>query len=142
MSSRVACDQGHWGGLCRDAAIEFSKQGNLGPCRQVTCQSPRRYIVSHYFANIAESHEHELEAVARLYTDQEANDEGYDPMLFLLRNRRSGQKLVWPFYWGKDRNGRWHVGQFPPLVALDDLKKMIAILEDAAINSHSKDFSK
>jgi hypothetical protein len=38
---------------------------------------------------------------------------------------------VWPFYWGRNKKGRWHVGQFPPMLTLAEWKKMFAELEAA-----------
>jgi hypothetical protein len=46
-----------------------------------------------------------LKRVARLYSDREAEKWRYDPMLFLLVNRKTRRREVWPFYWGKDRSG-------------------------------------
>ena len=129
MSSWVVCDRGHRGGRCRDAAIEFSKRGSLEVCRRTDCDAPRRYLVSHSYANVDQAHEYELEKVARLYSDNDADGEGYDPMIFLLRHRQTGERMVWPFYWGKDRSGRWRVGQFPPLLSIGDIKKLIQSLE-------------
>jgi len=125
MSSRVICDNGHLGGYCRDAAIQLARRGALEPCHRSNCNVPRRYIVRQTYANSGETHEYELEKVVRLYSDNEADSEGYDPMLFLLRHRKKGHKVLWLFYWGKDRSGRWRVGQFPPLLSVKSLKYLM-----------------
>ncbi len=127
MPSWVACDNGHQGWYCRNTAIELSKNGKLEPC--VNCGASRRYIVSQTYANIDETHEYELEKVARLYSDEDAEEGGYDPMIFLLRQRKTGEKAVWPFYWGKDRKGHWRVGQFPPLFSVGEMEKLLQFFE-------------
>ena len=127
MPSRVVCDKGHGGGRCREAAIEMAKLGRLQECER--CGQPRRYFVRQTYANYETTVEHEVERVARLFSDSEAEDSRYDPMLFLMRNRDTNEQSVWPFYWGIDRNGRWRVGQFPPLLSVEELKKMIQSLE-------------
>lgn len=129
MPSVVMCDRGHRGGLCRDAAIELSRGGSLAACSRTGCDAPRRYIVRQFYANLGEWHEWEVERVARLSNDKDASEEGYDPMIFLLRHRKTGEKVVWPFYWGLDRSGRWRVGQFPPILSLEHLKRLIQALE-------------
>jgi hypothetical protein len=126
MPSWVACDNGHWGGYCRHAAIELSKNGNLQPCEN--CGAQRHYFVSQTYANIDETHEYELVRVARLYSDEDSEKSGYDPMIFLLLHKETGEKAIWPFYWGKDRKGRWRVGQFPPLFSVGEMEKLLQSL--------------
>jgi hypothetical protein len=81
--------------------------------------------VTQYYANIDEEHEHEVVEVIRLRTGEDAEEEGYDPMIFLLRHREKGTHSVWPFYWGRDRKGRWRVGQFPPILEVNELKEAL-----------------
>jgi hypothetical protein len=85
--------------------------------------------VSHTYANSEETHEYELEKVARLYSDEEAEENQYDPMVFLLREKETGEKAIWPFFWAKDRNGHWRVGQFSPLFSVLDLEELLRSLQ-------------
>src|SRR2546422_10771006 len=98
MPSRIVCDQGHGAGLCRTAAITLSERGSLGLCREPNCNAPVRYIVSQHYVNIDEEHEHEVVKVIRLRSADDANEEGNDPMIFLLQHRETGRRMVWPFY--------------------------------------------
>lgn len=125
MPSRVICDSGHAGGLCRPAATRLSEQGSLGSCRQPSCNAPVRYLVTQHYANLDEEHEHEVVKVIRLRTPSDVEEEGYDPMIFLLQHRETGKRVVWPFYWGRDKKGKWRVGQFPPLLGLDEMREAL-----------------
>ena len=128
MPSRVACDSGHYGGRCREAAIEISKHGSLSPCNR--CGKPRHYVVNQYYPRIEETHEYVVEKVVRIYSPEDA-EEGYDPMVFSMRHRKLGHIAVWPFYWVKDKKGRWRVGQFPPILDLEEYKRAIKELEES-----------
>jgi hypothetical protein len=67
-----------------------------------------------------------LKRAVRLETAQE---EGYDPFLFLLENADDPNDVkVWPFYWIKNKHGKWHVGQFPPLLSRDQLNSLLSQL--------------
>jgi len=45
-------------------------------------------------------------------------------MLFVLRRQDADERLIWLFYWTLNRHGGWHVGQFPPLLSLDEFKRL------------------
>ncbi len=126
MPSRVVCNAGHSGGLCQDAAIEISVNGHLGNC---ACGEQRRYLVSQHYPFYDVTREYELESVKRIHTDEQAEEEGYDPMVFVLRDRHDNNLLIWPFYWTKNRHQRWHVGQFPPLLPVEPLRQLLSELE-------------
>jgi len=124
MPSVVTCDQGHRS-LCREAAIELSERGCLSPCVVSGCGSPRRYLVRHFYSNVAEPGEWEVEHVARLPA-VEAEQCGYDPMLFLLRHIPTGHRAIWPFFWGLDSRGKWRV-QFSPILQVDDWNRLVSM---------------
>jgi hypothetical protein len=128
MPSWVACDEGHHGGRRREAAIEISQHGSLSPCSQ--CGKPRFYFVQQRYANTGETHEYVVEKVVRLRQPADVEEEGYDPMIFLMRHRQLGHTCVWPFYWGRDITRKWRVGQFPPLLTLEELKRSVQMLEE------------
>jgi len=129
MSSSVVCDKGHGRGLCRDAAIQISKKGKLGRCPQPGCGAQLRYLVKQQYPNVEEEYEYELVKVVRLKSDDQAEDDGFDPMLFKLVRRKSGESWLWPFYWGLNKNEKWHVGQFPPILRHTEFRKMIDEME-------------
>jgi hypothetical protein len=115
------------------AAIELSERGSLAPCS--VCGAARRYILSQYFPYLDVRCEFELEKVVRLRPDS-AEEEGYDPMLFLVRRHDTNDRLVWPFYWVKNRKGKWQVGQFPPLLTLEEARKGLDELVPHASGCH------
>jgi hypothetical protein len=127
VPSRVVCESGHYGGRRRDAAIELSQNGSLLTCSR--CGKPRHYFVSQFYPRYEETHEYELEKVVRIYSPEDAEAEGYDPMIFLLRHQKSGDKVLWPFYWVKDKRGKWGGGQFPPMLHVEEFKMAIKKLE-------------
>jgi len=73
--------------------------------------------------------EYEVLKVYARFSAVEAEKEGWDPMVFLMKDRNSGKRIVWPYYWTKDRNGKWANGQFPPLLSIGELKKVIKSFE-------------
>ena len=123
MPSLVTCEAGHYGGRCREAAIEISQNGALSPCKR--CGKPRYYVVSQHYPRMDETHNYVVERVSRIYKPEVAEDEGYDPMVFSMRHRTLGHLVIWPFYWIKDKKEKWRVGQFPPILKLEEYKKAI-----------------
>lgn len=123
MPSWVECENHHPGGRCRDAAIELATHHALARCSRKGCGAPRYYRLRQDYPGKGQV-EYILERVIRFYSEQRVEDEQYDPMAFLLRRCDNGQVAVWPFYWTVNRNGIWHVGQFPPLLNLEDITKL------------------
>ncbi len=126
MASQIVCDNGHrdYSG-CRKAARVISQNGVLKPCQR--CGSNRRYVVSHEYGKVTVHYE--VVKVFALRSPSQAEEEGYDPMVFLMKNLKSGEKIVWPYYWKKARNGKWANGQFPPLLSIEELKTVIKHLD-------------
>ena len=128
MGTRIVCDGGHRHyGTKREAAREISQHGKLERCSR--CGKNKRYIVSHYYPYDNVTAEYEVQRVYARFSATEADREGWDPMIFLMKDRNSGEKVVWPYYWTKDRNGKWANGQFPPLLSIGELKRVIQKFE-------------
>jgi hypothetical protein len=121
MPSEVICDNRHWGGRCLEAARKIARDGSLGACSR--CGIPIRYIMTHTYPNKG-TYKFELERVIRLYADEEAEREGYDPMLFFLRQLNGDEPRVQLFYWTKNKHNAWHVGQFPPLLSIEEFGRL------------------
>jgi hypothetical protein len=130
MPSKVECDKGHrYGRTCREAAIEIAQAAETGwpTCKRLGCGAPLRYVSKQKYPSSADKeYVYEVEKVIRFRPDT-AEGEKYDPMLFILRERTEGDRRlwpvhVWPFYWTHNRNGQWHVGQFPPLLTAKELR--------------------
>ncbi len=124
MASWVACERNHGAGACRPEAVRLAKTGVIGKCRRADCGADVRDFVGHRYPGKGQA-TYRLVHVARLHSDAEAESEGYDPMLFVLENAASRERVLWPFYWTKDRHKRWHVGQYPPLISAKELGGLI-----------------
>lgn len=124
MATRVECDNGHpQPGTCRKAARELAERGSLGRCSR--CGQSKHYIVSHYYPYDKLNVEYEVINVYAVLPSEQAEREGWEPMVFLMKNRQSGDRIVWSYYWTKDRHGRWRNGQFPPLLTIKDLRSVV-----------------
>ena len=122
MPSWVGCENGHWGGRCREAAIKIAKNGALGKCSVQGCDSDVHYVVTLTFSNSGETHRYELIKVFRTSTDSQVEENEYDPMIFLLSHLESKELTIWSWYWTVSRKRTWHVGQFPPLLTVDNFR--------------------
>jgi hypothetical protein len=123
MATRIECDKGHrdWRG-CRINAREISQHG-MQSCSH--CGEKKHYIVSHYYPYDKIQVEWEVISVYALFSATRAEREGWDPMIFLMKNRNSNERMVWPYYWTKNRHGKWANGQFPPLLKLGQLRRAL-----------------
>lgn len=112
MPSSVKCTEGHRT-KCQQAAREIAENGALRPCH---CGAERHYVVRHVYPGKGEA-QLELMRVAIVHSRRQAERIGYDPMLFELKivGGLEDHRVHRPFYWTKNRNGQWHVGQFPPI---------------------------
>ena len=68
---------------------------------------------------------YEVTSVYTLLSATEAEKQGWDPMIFLMKSLDSGEVIVWLYYWTKNRHGEWSNGQFPLLLTIDHLKSAI-----------------
>jgi hypothetical protein len=128
MPSWLECDNEHLGkALRRSAAIALSRGHAL---RCLRCGKPFRYYWEFTFANVkGEKNCYEVIRTARLYTHR--RKDGFDPFLFLLRHCDDPKNVkVLPVFWapGKRGNTRW--GQFPPLLSMQDWKKLLRKLKN------------
>lgn len=70
----------------------MSEHRSLRPCPH--CGEKVRYVVSHYypFNNIIVGYE--VIDVYTVLSSEQAEKEGWDPMIFLMENRRGGNRIV------------------------------------------------
>lgn len=128
MSSEVKCDNGHaYPGSCRKAAREICERGALIPCSR--CGKNVHYLVSHTYPYHKVTVKYEVLRVLTLFPTDRVESEGYDPMMFIMKNLSNGKKRIWLYYWTKNRRGKWANGQFPPLLSIDDFKRAVEGLE-------------
>jgi hypothetical protein len=123
MPSRIVCDKGHeWGGHNkRDAAIKMANDKTLEACE---CGAPRHYFVNHYYPNWDAKERYEVVHVERLWNDKEAEEEAYDPMLFVIRSSKDRHYAILPQYWVNVKDS-WRFGQYAPILRMQDLETLL-----------------
>ena len=84
----------HRGWNVRKAAAELAEEQSLSPC---PCGSPRVIEVTHIKPDESEDN-YTVVRVARLFSDKDAEMEGYDPMGWVLREKDEGEVLQL-IYW-------------------------------------------
>jgi len=129
MPSWVECDAGHRAGKCRLVAAYIAEHGSGPACRRQACGAAVQYIMTYHYPRKG-TPSYRVVHVARLYDDPQAEHQAFDPMLFALRNLHTREMRLLPFYWTRNPSGRWHVGQFPPLLSVSNLAALIASLPD------------
>jgi len=135
MPSWLECANGHGYHLirCRDAAILLARGASTPGCSKPGCTAPIRYCVSQTYPSTGgKGSKYQVIAVERLWQDADAERNRYDPMLLLLRDLSNGEQCAWPFYWTKNRHGKWHVGQYPPLLSVREFQNLLSGLRRKA----------
>lgn len=123
MGQHVQCENGHKSGQShRLSARRFSESGSVGACY---CGKPLFYTVSQYDPSEGVTRTYDVLKVKCFLSADMAEERGWDPIMFLLRNQKTGTTVMWPYYWKKDRNQKWANGQYPPLLNIDALKQVI-----------------
>lgn len=123
MGQHVRCEDGHKIDQAhRISARKFGESGNLGVCH---CGKSLRYTVSQYDPSEGVTRKYDVLKVKSLLAEDVAEKRGWDPVIFLLRNQKTGTTRMWPYYWKKDRNQKWANGQYPPLLNMDVLEQTI-----------------
>ena len=130
MVSQMKCENGHrYYRTCREAARQISEHGNLGHCTR--CGEQIRYIISLSYPYSGETVEFDVLGVHTILSSSEAEEQGWDPMILLMKQRDAVNEMpIWPYYWTKNRVGNWANGQFPPLLSVQDLKSVMEKLEN------------
>jgi hypothetical protein len=137
MGSEVKCDDGHaYPGPRRKAAREIFERGALKPCSH--CGKNMHYFVSHTYPYHRVTVRYEVLRVLAMFPIDRAESEGYDPMMFIMKNLANGKKTVWLYYWTKNRHGKWANGQFPPLLSIEDFKRAIKELDEISEDGHQE----
>jgi hypothetical protein len=122
MPSKILCDKSHeWGGNRRDAAIEIAKRGALSSCE---CGAPKHWYLEHYYPNWEAEAKQEVVHVERLWDDEEADEERYDPMLFVIRNSKDNHYAILLQYW-VNVEGSWKYGQYSPQLRWKELDTLV-----------------
>jgi hypothetical protein len=80
--------------------------------------------LDHYYPNWDEAAKHEVVHVVRLWSDTEAEEELYDPMLFVIRSAKDNHCAVLPQYW-VNVDGSWRYGQYSPQLRWKELQALL-----------------
>jgi len=136
MGIEVKCRAGHGPSstnseTIRELARRFTETGTVGVCpaRKGRCGAERDFYVSHKPPDKPER-TYDVLAVRQVYSADKAEALGRDSMVFLLRDRESGEYGLWTYYWIKDRNGDWANGQFPPVFMGDEAEQLRVSIND------------
>jgi Protein of unknown function (DUF2934) len=130
MASRISCPNGHstraistW-----EAAIALSEQRPIGACKK--CGEGLHYRIDHTHANDpgAKDRSFIVTRAVRLGTKQ-AGDEDFDPFLLVLREIETGNEQILPTFWANAGNKAQRGGQFPPLLSIEEWKKLFRRLD-------------
>ncbi len=124
MPSWATCANGHLFRTCRGAAAAIARDGSAARCLENGCTATIAYHVKHHYPNKGSS-KFTVTHVVRVNDDVQAEREGYDPMLLVLKDDKTGESVLWTFYWTKNRKNKWHVGQFPPLFDLSGFQRLL-----------------
>ena len=112
----------------RATSRRFSENSYLGKCH---CGKNIQYAVSQFDPFTGKTRIYDVLKVKAFLPPELAEKRGWDPVIFLLRNRETGTTVLWPYYWKKDRNGKWANGQYPPLLNINDLEEVIREFKEA-----------
>jgi hypothetical protein len=130
MASRISCPNGHLtkGISIWDAAVALSSERAIGACKK--CGKELQYRIDHVYANDPSAKEHAfvVTRAVRLGT-RLADDENYDPFLLVLREVETGEEQILPTFWAEGRNNARRGGQFPPLLNLEEWKRLFRRLD-------------
>ncbi len=111
MPTEVVCSKGHVTGKKLGAFRAFAATDGNARC---WCGARQRILVTERYPTDPDTtYEYEVIKIARLYNDQDAEDDGYDKMLVM--SRRKGTKdgvIIKPMYWAKNERGNWGYGQY------------------------------
>jgi hypothetical protein len=123
MPQLVQCEVGHRiKETHRATARRFSEKRDLGQCY---CGKSIQYKVTQKDPSDGKIRTYNILRVKTLLSREAAEKQGWDPMVFLLKNQETETIVMWPYYWKKDRNKKWANGQYPPLLKISDMEQVI-----------------
>lgn len=130
MPSRICCPDNHsakWIPI-REAAIAVSEGRAIGVCKK--CGKELQYRIDHTYANDPSRKKYSfvVTRAVRLGT-RVAGGENYDPFLLVLRDIKTGAEQILPTFWAHGLSGTQRGGQFPPLLSLEEWKKLFRKLD-------------
>ena len=130
MPSRICCPDNHTtkGISIHDAVIAICEGRAIGVCKK--CGKELKYRIDHVYANDPGEKEYGfiVTRAVRLET-RLADEEHYDPFLLVLREIETGKEQILPTFWAYGQNNTQRGGQFPPLLSLEEWKKLFRQLD-------------
>jgi Protein of unknown function (DUF2934) len=130
MASKICCANNHatkavsmW-----DAAVAISQGRSIGTCKK--CAQELQYRIEHAFAGDAGGKGSGFVVTGAIRLGpKSAGGESFDPFLLVLRDLRNGMEQILPTYWTYGRDTAQRGGQFPPLLNLQEWKKLFRALD-------------
>lgn len=130
MPSRICCPDGHSTKVIsiHEAAIAVSDGRVIGVCNK--CGKELQYRIDHVYANDPRAKEYTFAVTraVRLGT-RLADEEHYDPFLLVLREIETDKEQILPTFWAYGQNNTQRGGQFPPLLTLEEWKRLFSQLD-------------
>lgn len=130
MPSKICCANNHatkavsmW-----DAAVAVSQGRPIGACKK--CGKELQYRIEYAHANDSGRKENWFLVTGAVRLGPKmAGGESFDPFLLVLRDLHNGTEQVLPTYWTYGRDTAQRGGQFPPLLSLEEWKKLFRRLD-------------
>jgi len=125
MASKICCANNHTSKALSmwDAAVAVSQGRSIGACKK--CGKELQYRIEHAYANDSARKENWFVVTAAIRLGPKmAGGESFDPFLLVLRDLENGAEKILPTYWTYGRDTAQRGGQFPPLLNLEDWKKL------------------
>jgi len=130
MPSRICCPDNHSTTAIsiHEAAIAVSEGRAIGECKK--CGKGLQFRIDHVYPNDPRKKRYvfAVTRAVRLGT-RSAGGENYDPFLLVLREVKSGKEQIFPTFWAHGRHNTQRGGQFPPLLSLEEWKKLFCQLD-------------
>jgi hypothetical protein len=94
------------------------------------CGKELQVRIDHVYANDPSKKEYSfiVTRAVRLGT-RLADDENYDPFLFVLREIETGEEQILPAFWAYGQSNLQRGGQFPPLLSLAEWRTLFRQLD-------------
>jgi len=130
MPSHISCPDNHSTEKIsiHEAAISVSEGRAIGACKK--CGKALQFQIDHVYPNDPRKKRHTFAVTraVRLGTKL-AGGENYDPFLLVLREIKTGEEQILPTFWAHGRHNTQRGGQFPPLLSLEEWKRLFRQLD-------------
>ena len=130
MASKICCANNHASKAVSmwDAAVAVSQGRSIGACKK--CGKELQYRIEHAYASDSNRKDKWFVVTTAVRLGPKmAGGESFDPFLLVLRDAQNGAEQVLPTYWTYGRDRAQRGGQFPPVLSLEEWKKLFRSLD-------------